>query len=37
LVHAICDEIGYSGLSEQEQFVDAFSALLYQFEKSKTF
>jgi hypothetical protein len=35
LVHSILEEIGYKELTTNEQFVDAFSALLYQFEMTK--
>jgi hypothetical protein len=35
VVHAILDEIGYKELSNNEQFTDAFSSLLYQFEATK--
>lgn len=37
LVHAILVELGESSLSERENFIDSFSALLYQFEKTKEF
>jgi hypothetical protein len=35
LTHAILDELGFKELTTNEQFVDAFSALLYQFEITK--
>lgn len=35
LVHAILDELGENELSANERFVQSFSVLLYQFEKSK--
>lgn len=36
LVHAILDEIGEKDLSGNETFVQSFSLLLHQFEKTKT-
>jgi hypothetical protein len=35
LVHAILDELGEHELSQNERFVQSFSVLLYQFEKTK--
>ena len=35
VVHAILDELGYSKLSRDETFVQGFSLLLHQFEKTK--
>ena len=35
LVHAILDELGEHELSNNERFVQSFSVLLYQFEKTK--
>ena len=35
VVHAILDTAGYSKLSEDETFVQSFSLLLHQFEKTK--
>jgi len=35
LVHAILDELGEHELSENERFVQSFSVLLYQFDKTK--
>jgi hypothetical protein len=37
LTHAILDEIGFKSMSDNEQFVDTFSAMLYQFEQIKSF
>lgn len=35
LVHAILDELGENELTGNERFVQSFSMLLYQFEKTK--
>ena len=35
VTHAILDELGYHKLSKDEKFVQGFSLLLHQFEKTK--
>jgi hypothetical protein len=35
LVHSILEEIGYKELTNNEQFIDSFSAMLYQFEMTR--
>lgn len=36
VTHAILDELGYYELSSDEKFVQSFSLLLHQFEKTKS-